>query len=108
MDIDDVNAVVRVWTVDEIRDRIQNSDTMVEKSLVKMLEKQTEDEKSSEATRYLNGQGFNAKDARFGTILAKVVVSGKHLSPKQIECARRILNKYSGQLTRIANNEAKQ
>ena len=107
MDINNVNAVARVRMVDEVRDRIKSSDKMVERSLVKLLEKQTEDEKRSEATRYLNGQGFNSRDARFGTALAKVVEGGRRLSPKQIECARKMLTKYSGQLARIANGEVK-
>ena len=103
MDINDINVVTRVWTVEEIRDRLQTSDKTVERSLVKLLEKQTEDEQRAELTKYRNGMGFNAKDARFGSSLAKVVQSGRHLSPKQIESARKMLTKYSGQLARIAS-----
>jgi len=103
VDINDINVVTRVWTVEEIRDRLQTSDKTVERSLVKLLEKQTEDEQRAELTKYRNGMGFNAKDARFGSSLAKVVQSGRHLSPKQIESARKMLTKYSGQLARIAS-----
>jgi hypothetical protein len=107
MDINDINVVSRVWTVEEIKDRLQNSNKMVSLSLIKIYEKQTEDERSAELTKYRNGMGFNAKDAKFGTSLAKVVERGGVLSERQIDCARRILIKYSGQLTKIANSEAK-
>jgi hypothetical protein len=103
MDINDVVAVRRVWTVDEVKAQMARNDGMVGRALLLLLEKQTEDEQRSELTKYRNGQGFNAKDARFGSSLAKVVQSGKHLSPKQIESARKMLVKYSGQLTKIAN-----
>ena len=107
MDINDINAVSRVWTVEEIKDRLQNSDKMVSRSLIKIYEKQTEDERSAELTKYRNGMGFNAKDAKFGTSLAKVVERGGVLSERQIVCARKILIKYSGQLAKIANSEVK-
>ena len=104
MDINDIN---RVWTVEEIRDRLQNSDKMVSRSLIKIYEKQTEDERSAELTKHRNGMGFNAKDAKFGTSLAKVVEKGGRLSERQITYARKMLFKYSGQLTKIANSEVK-
>lgn len=107
MDINDINFVGRVWTVEEIRDRLQNSDKMVSRSLIKIYEKQTEDERSEELTKHRNGMGFNAKDAKFGTSLAKVVERGGRLSERQIACARKILFKYSGQLAKIANSEVK-
>ena len=110
MDINDINSVAvssRVWTVDEIKDRLQNSNKMVARSLIKIYEKQTEDERSDEVTKHRNGMGFNAKDAKFATSLAKVVERGGVLSERQIGCARKILIKYSGQLTKIANSEVK-
>ena len=96
-------TTIRVWSKGEISHLLETNDTMVSRSLVKIYEKQTEDEKRAEMTAYRNGMGFNARDAKFGTSLAKVVVRGGTLSDKQIVSARRMLVKYSGQLTKIAN-----
>lgn len=96
-------TTIRIWSKGEITHLLETNDTMVSRSLVKIYEKQTLDERSAEMTAYRNGVGFNVRDARFGTSLAKVMERGGTLSDKQIISARKMLIKYSGQLTKIAN-----
>lgn len=106
--MDDINkiGVVRIWTLEEIKNRLETSDAMVERSLLKLYERQTSDEQEMKTTRWLNGRGFNSKDVKFASGLAKIVEEKRHLSPKQIAAVRKMLWKYSGQLLRIANGEA--
>jgi hypothetical protein len=95
----------KVWTKEEIKDLIGKSNKMVSRSLVKLFEKQTEDEKSSEETKHHNGVGFNGTDGKFLSSLAKQVLQGRTLTEKQLTHARKKLIKYSGQLAKIANGE---
>jgi hypothetical protein len=95
----------KMWDKEEIKDLILKSNKMVQRSLVKLFEKQTEDEKMSEETKEHNGVGFNGVDSKFLTSLAKQVQQGRTLSEKQMTHARKKLVKYSGQLTKIANGE---
>lgn len=97
-------AVLRTdWTKEEILRLIETSDKMVERSLVKLYEKQTEDERNAEETRHHNGVGFSGFDAPFLTSLAKQIINGRQLTQKQLQSARKALRKYAGQLTKIAN-----
>ena len=96
-------TATKVWTKEEIRDLLERSNKMVHRSIVKIFERQTEDEKSTEATNHNNGVGFNSVDAQLLSSFAKQILEGRSLSPKQLEWARKKLPKYSNQLAKIAN-----
>ncbi len=96
-----------------VRHNLTNSDRWLIRGLLAIFEKQTADEKASEATRYDNEVGFNGLDAKILSSFAKQVQEWKGqlpgrrrfaspLSPKQVPLARRKMMKYSGQLVRIA------
>ena len=93
------------WTREQIRTLLESNPRMVERSLVKLYERQTADEQASLSTKHENGQGFNAFDAEFLSSLATQVIGGRTLSHKQLAAARKALKKYVGQLTAIANGE---
>lgn len=95
---------IKTWTVEEIRNLLNTNDLMVCKSVVKIFEKQTEDEKQSDGTSHNNGVGFNGTDAFIMSQYAKQYIDKGYLSPKQLVIARKKIIKYAGQLTRIANN----
>ena len=94
-----------MWTKDKIRENLQKSDHWVERAVLAIYEKQTNDEKKIEDTKLRNGVGFNAADARRLTYYAKYLGSGKNLTGKHKEIARNKILKYSNQLTKIANGE---
>ncbi len=97
----------KVWTKEEIRNLLETNNIMVEKSVVKIYELQTADEQVLKETNHCNGVGFNGTDSRILSSLAEWVMSGKHLSQKQMAIARKKIMKYAGQLTLVANNTLK-
>jgi hypothetical protein len=95
----------KTWAPDEIEKLLQTSDNMVMRSVVQIFNKQTEYEKTEDRTKERNGVGFNGFDAEFGTSIAKKVIAGRELTPKQIHFSRKMIMKYTKQLTKIANRE---
>lgn len=93
----------KIYTVEEIWDLVMKNDYFVMACLSKMLDRQTTDEQRAETTKYANGRGFNAHDAKFLTSLAIQARTYRHLSPKQLAYARKSLYKYRKQLCEIAN-----
>lgn len=101
-----------MWTKEAIRAKIQTSDKMVERSLLKLYARQTADEQASQGTHHENGQGFNGTDAFILSSFAEWIIKGqaknipegKRLSAKQREIARKKLLKYAGQLLEEAES----
>ncbi len=96
----------REWTKDEIRELLAKgdakSDEAVRRGLLRIYERQTADEQQEGSTKYNNNVGYNAADSRIMTELAVCLIRYKKLFPNQIQTARRILLKYSGQLLKVA------
>lgn len=117
--------MLRIWTVEEIKNLLETNDLMVMKSLVKLFEHQTVTEQNCEETIELNHMGFNSIDASF---LSSLAIQSKvfldygcnpwknprvcdncslaycaKLTTRQFEVARKCIMKYAGQITKIAN-----
>lgn len=92
-----------VWTEKEIVELINKNNKAVEKAIVAVYNRQTQDEKASFDTKHSNGVGFSGADARFGTYLAKWILSGKHLNGKFLAQGRTLAIKYRAQLLDEAN-----
>ena len=90
------------WTPKAIRDLLDRSQTAVERAVVAIYRRQTEDEKAAYETKHHNRVGFAACHAGLGTYYAKWILSGKHLSGSHVERARRMVRHYAGQLHQIA------
>lgn len=102
----------RVWTEQEIIDLLARSDKAVERALLRLYERQTSYEQSSEITHDANDVGFGAFDAEIFSSFAKQILRGFHLSPKQLEVCRKPFGKknpipriakYRKQLLEVAN-----
>ena len=93
-------------TRDEVKLLLATSALAVERAMVALYHCQTATEQSTARTVEHNGRGFNALDASFGSSLAKQVVGGRKLSPRQIQCGRKMAIKYAGQLTRMTNEDS--
>ena len=91
-----------VWTPDEIRALLDRSLEAVERAVVAIYRRQTEDEKEAYETKHHNRVGFAACHAGLGTYHAKWILSGRHLSGSHVERARRMVRHYAGQLYQIA------
>jgi hypothetical protein len=94
--------IMKEWTEKEIIALLTRDDA-VERALVAIFNRQTEDEKRSEDTKHTNTVGFSSSDAKLGTYYAKWVLSGKHLTGSHLERARKMAHKYRRQLTEQAN-----
>jgi hypothetical protein len=92
-------------TVDSIRTLIETNDRAVERAIIALYERQTQDEKAVGDTRHHNKIGFNGADAKFLSYAARLILSGHKLYPSKLQEARRRLGKYSGQLLRIAEEK---
>lgn len=92
-------------TESEIVAKLSSNNIWVERAIVALFKRQTEDEKNMGATVHLNSVGFNACDANVGSYMAKYVMSGRNLSGKWLEKARKMAIKYRKQLQAIANEK---
>jgi len=94
---------MKTWTTDEIKNLLQTNDKMVMKSVVKIYERQTVDEKITSTTNENNGKGFNGTDAFIMTKFAEFYLNKGYLTEKQMAIARKKIMKYAKQLTIVAN-----
>lgn len=81
---------------------LATNDRAVERAILVLYSRQTEDEQMSKNTRHRNGRGFNSSEARKGSYMAKWVESGKHLSGQWLIDARTIAINHIGQLVEEA------
>ncbi len=95
----------KVWKKEEIRDMLATNDKAVLRAIKVLYMLQTDDEKTTDTTKYHNKVGLSAVDAVFISSLARQLERQGRLSPKQILYARKALLKYAGQLTKVANKK---
>lgn len=95
----------KIWTRTEIVQLLSNNNVAVERAMTAIWNHQTSSEKSESNTKVNNGVGFSASTVNSGSYYAKWVNSGKRLSGKHLERARKIAIHHSGQLTLIANGK---
>lgn len=93
----------KIWSIEEIKELLENNDTMVLRSVIKLWELQTQEEKEECKTLTHNGVGFSGFDAELLSSFAQQAIWKGYLSRKQTFIARKRLYKYCGQLVKIAN-----
>lgn len=81
---------------------LTTNDKAVERAIVVLYNRQTNDEKRDKNTRHRNGRGFNGADARIGSYLAEWILKGNRLSGKWMLKARELAFFYMGQLVEEA------
>ena len=91
-----------------IRDRLQIDDKWLLRGLLVIYSFQTEAEKNTHATQEWNGMGFSKFDANFLSAMAvktKQAIAYNNpskITPKMLKAIRKGMNKYAGQLMRVA------
>ena len=90
------------WTPDAIRALLDRSDKAVERAILALYQRQTEDEQTTQETKHRNGRGFASCHAWRGSYYAQWILGGRHLSGLHLQKARRIARHYVGQLTEVA------
>jgi hypothetical protein len=94
------------WTEDKIVALLDSNDRAVERAIVAIYERQTADEKQTEHTRHDNRVGFRQNHAKRMSYYARLIKSGRHLYPRQLELSRSWMKMYRKQLADIANKKA--
>lgn len=103
------------WNVEKIRTLLLTNDRAVERALVALATRQTQDEFNTEQTRLQNGIGFTGSDAKIMTSMAKQVSRGRTLTEKQLAYLRsgksdrfpHRICKYARQLLEISQEKKK-
>jgi len=99
-----VPAKTKVARKQQIKDLLLTNDTAVQRGVVAIYKRQTEDEKATLATREHNGIGYSGVHAEIMSSFAQRLMRGNLLSEKQLACARKIIVHYAGQLMEIADS----
>jgi hypothetical protein len=94
----------KTWNRDEINGLLLTNPRAVERAMVVLHNRQTQDEKVVSATRHHNGVGFSSWAARRGSYYARWVLGGRSLSGRHLEQATRIALHHSRQLVEEANS----
>lgn len=92
-----------MWQVETIRENILTNDRWTIRGLMAIYNYQTEQEKDAQETLVFNNVGFNGADGKLMSSMAEFYKRNNYLTEKQIALVRRRLEKYAGQLTKIAN-----
>lgn len=97
---------VFMWTKERIAHLLRTSDRAVERAMVAIYDRQTQDEKQVSDTRHTNRRGFTAAHAKRGSYFARWVLGGRRLSGHHLDRARQIALHYTAQLAEVANVKA--
>lgn len=93
------------WTKAEIKQLLESSDRAVERGILEIYGRQTNQERMAYSSIVKNGAGFNSHDAAYFSKLAKVLQKPRaHLVKKDMYRARPRMLKYARQLKEIANS----
>lgn len=78
---------------------------VIQAALIRIYDRQTRDEKSTNVTKHTNKIGFTACDASRGSFYARWVLSGRALEGHHLYRARCMAFKYRRQLADLANEK---
>ena len=91
------------WDRNQINQMLLTRNDAVERGIVQLFKLQTADEQQVGDTKHHNNVGFNSSSTKAGSYYAQWVLSGRHLTGKHLDNARKIAIKHSRQLVEIAN-----
>lgn len=94
----------KVYTKEDILAYLDEMNGL-ERAVVAIYKKQTDQEKAVGVTQEDNGVGFNGADSAKMSYYARWIISGRLLTGEFRQDARKRIRKYAGQLVRIANKE---
>lgn len=111
-----INGTLKAATT-FIREKMASNDIWLIKGMLAIYARQTDDEQRIESTRYHNSIGFNGVDAEILSSFSKQVLEWERTPPKnrkyrsplskrQLEIVRNKMDKYAGQLVRVAREKA--
>lgn len=84
--------------IEQLKRQIANNESTAIHALLFIFDKQEHSEQENAITELHNGIGFNKHDAEFCTSLVTQYMNSGSFSRKQIECIKRVMQKYAGQI----------
>ncbi len=103
-----------MWTKESIQHLLNTNDLAVERAIVAIYDKQTQDEKRDSETKHHNAVGFRKNHDHTGSFFACIILKGwkqpngkkrVHLNSIKLAKARNIALHYHRQLCNIANTK---
>lgn len=117
---------LNIWSKGDVLDLIESNDVAAMRGVCALFRRQTEDEKTHDDAKHLNGRGFSATTAKAGSELAKWMTrgeldgkmrrsvggamqfgnwadSGRRVWRKRINVCKEICRTHASQLAEIAN-----
>lgn len=101
-----------MWTKERMQALLATNDLALERALVAIYDRQTQDEKRDSDTKHDNHRGFRSNHASTGSKLARFILKGwkqpngkqrVQLYPNNLQRARTIVLQYHRQLCEVAN-----
>lgn len=93
------------FTRSDINALLNKEPKAVERGIVALYERQTQDEQAQSCTKHKNFRGFSAANASYGTYCAEWVKKGKPLTGKHLVRCRAICKYHGRQLAEEANKK---
>lgn len=87
--------------IERLKTQIFEKDETAIHALLFIYEYQEASEQDNSVTSFNNGVGFNKHDAEFCTSLVNQYNERGSFSRKQLECIKRVMQKYAGQIIEI-------
>lgn len=97
--------MARVYTVEEIRNKVQTDKQWALRAVLAIHKKQTAGEQASKCTYTANNVGFNKPDASVLSAIVQKLRAGTLLQDADYDQCFRRMPKYAGQLKKIADGE---
>jgi hypothetical protein len=94
-----------MYTKEQIKEQLSTNPKWIERGIVVLYQRQTEDEKRSGNTITENSIGFNSSDSRYLSYCAKWVLSGNTLNEKHLKKCGSKLPKYWKQIMDIIKSK---
>jgi hypothetical protein len=93
-----LNANAMEFTKEVIQEKLASDIRWIERGVLVLFARQTEDEQSTSTTFFKNGVGFTGSDSRYLTYIAKYLMGGRHLSGRHLEKVASKMPKYWRQI----------
>jgi len=91
----------QIWTRSALIELMSRNEEALIRAMLRIYDKQTEDEKDYEDTKEWNSVGFSGVHGNIMTKFSKFYQERKYLTLKQKEVIKKIMPKYAGQLLRL-------
>ena len=87
-----------MYTKEFIKEKLSSDVRWMERGVLVLLGRQTEEEQSTSSVRSENGRGFNRMDVGYLTWVGRYLSGGRHLSGHHVDKVGKMLPKYWKQI----------